>query len=187
MIETSGDESDLLLSELGRNPLISRHHSNHSDSEVDHHLNGEMERYGNEHPHLRASKSSRGRYDEEIRETDQLIHKLSQKVNTTETSKASEGNLRHAFVTLIGLVIHSLADGLSFGCVSYASTTKEGNMFEFIIFLAIILHKCPAAIGFTSFLMNLKLEVNKVIQYLVVSWFSFNHFRSSLVHDHCQQ
>ena len=96
MIETSEDESDLILSELGGHPLISRKHSNHSASELDHHLNGESERYDNEHPHLRISRSARGRYDEDIRETDNLLHKKNNKANSTVTSKTTEGDLNLA-------------------------------------------------------------------------------------------
>ena len=49
-----------------------------------------------------------------------------------------------------GLVVHAAADGIALGA---ASLTDKAEI-EFIIFLAIMLHKAPAAFGLTSFLLH---------------------------------
>lgn len=52
--------------------------------------------------------------------------------------------------TTIGLVIHAFADGIALG----ASTTAPSTSLSLIIFLAIMLHKAPAAFGLTSVLLK---------------------------------
>ena len=52
--------------------------------------------------------------------------------------------------TTIGLVIHSCADGIALG----ASTTATSTSLSLLIFLAIMLHKAPAAFGLTSVLLK---------------------------------
>lgn len=65
-------------------------------------------------------------------------------------SRVSQGRSR-SFATTTGLVIHAAADGIALGASSSASTTSE---LSFIIFLAIMVHKAPAAFGLTSVLLK---------------------------------
>ncbi|KAL8816539.1 MAG: hypothetical protein Q9191_008312, partial [Dirinaria sp. TL-2023a] len=53
--------------------------------------------------------------------------------------------------TTLGLCIHAAADGIALGASSSSSTTKS---LSFIIFLAIMVHKAPAAFGLTSVLLK---------------------------------
>ena len=55
---------------------------------------------------------------------------------------------KRSLSTTIGLVIHSAADGIALG----ASSTQPS--LSFIIFLAIMIHKAPAAFGLTSVLLK---------------------------------
>lgn len=50
----------------------------------------------------------------------------------------------------IGLVVHAAADGIALGA---AATTSHQDV-EMIVFLAIMLHKAPAAFGLVSFLLH---------------------------------
>ncbi|KAL1894127.1 hypothetical protein Cpir12675_003815 [Ceratocystis pirilliformis] len=50
----------------------------------------------------------------------------------------------------VGLVIHAAADGIAMGASSSTENTKLG----FIIFLAILVHKAPAAFGLTTVLLR---------------------------------
>jgi zinc transporter 9 len=63
----------------------------------------------------------------------------------------------------LGLVVHAAADGLAVGA-SVSSSTETG----LIVFLAIMLHKGPAAFGLSSFLKHIKLEESKSRFYLVL-------------------
>lgn len=56
-----------------------------------------------------------------------------------------------SFSTTLGLCIHAAADGIALGASSTSSTTKS---LSFIIFLAIMVHKAPAAFGLTSVLLK---------------------------------
>ena len=56
----------------------------------------------------------------------------------------------------IGLVAHAVADGLAVGA-SISSSTETG----LIVFVAIMLHKGPAAFGLTSFLKHIEIDDKK--------------------------
>eukprot|EP00123_Amoebidium_parasiticum_P016938 comp23648_c0_seq1/m.40370 comp23648_c0_seq1/g.40370 ORF comp23648_c0_seq1/g.40370 comp23648_c0_seq1/m.40370 type:complete len:305 (-) comp23648_c0_seq1:179-1093(-) len=63
----------------------------------------------------------------------------------------------------LGLVIHSAADGIALGAASAASKSE----LEALVFLAIMLHKAPAAFGLTSFLLAEGLDNKRVRQHLL--------------------
>lgn len=52
--------------------------------------------------------------------------------------------------TTTGLVIHAAADGIAMGASSSTANTRLG----FIVFIAIMIHKAPAAFGLTSVLLR---------------------------------
>ena len=54
------------------------------------------------------------------------------------------------FATTTGIVIHAAADGIALG----ASSSTANTSLSFIIFLAIMVHKAPAAFGLTSVLLK---------------------------------
>ncbi|KAG6007943.1 hypothetical protein E4U21_005304 [Claviceps maximensis] len=66
--------------------------------------------------------------------------------------------------TTIGLVIHAAADGIAMGASSATSDMKLG----FIIFMAILIHKAPAAFGLTSVLLRQGLSKRAARGHLVV-------------------
>ncbi|KAF2085268.1 Zinc/iron permease [Saccharata proteae CBS 121410] len=66
--------------------------------------------------------------------------------------------------TTIGLVIHAAADGIALGASSTAASTKLG----LIIFLAIMVHKAPAAFGLTSVLLKQGLSKRLARTHLLV-------------------
>jgi len=75
-------------------------------------------------------------------------------------------------VTTIGLVIHCVADGMALGtsvfcnimflCLSFivSERLKKESTLGFIVFLAILLHKAPGAIGFGTYLQHAGLQGN---------------------------
>ena len=68
-----------------------------------------------------------------------------------------------------------LADGLALGAAAGLSKADV----ELIIFLAIMLHKAPAAFGFTSFLIHEVRDVDLystiLVQYIATFFYSFFH------------
>lgn len=62
---------------------------------------------------------------------------------TTSTYQEPSGEMQAIPLTL-GLVIHSLADGFALGVSFFPalSDSKESSNLSFIVFLAIIIHKC---------------------------------------------
>lgn len=75
------------------------------------------------------------------------------------------GDSSNIIISTIGLVVHSMADGVALGSTCYASQNKETSL-PFVIFMALLLHKCPAAIGLTTFLRHENLNLSKIICHL---------------------
>ncbi|KAJ6788316.1 hypothetical protein PWT90_05128 [Aphanocladium album] len=69
-----------------------------------------------------------------------------------------------SMATTIGLVIHAAADGIAMGASAASSSMKLG----FIIFLAIMIHKAPAAFGLTSVLLRQGLSKRAARAHLIV-------------------
>lgn len=69
-----------------------------------------------------------------------------------------------SLATTTGLVIHAAADGIAMGASATSSNTKLG----FIIFLAIMVHKAPAAFGLTSVLLKQGLSKRAARGHLII-------------------
>ncbi|XP_044721107.1 ZIP zinc transporter domain-containing protein [Hirsutella rhossiliensis] len=69
-----------------------------------------------------------------------------------------------SLATTIGLVIHAAADGIAMGASSATSNMKLG----LIIFIAIMIHKAPAAFGLTSVLLRQGLSKRAARGHLIV-------------------
>ncbi|XP_049626416.1 zinc transporter ZIP9 isoform X1 [Suncus etruscus] len=77
-----------------------------------------------------------------------------------ETARASNSKI----TTTLGLVVHAAADGVALGAAASTSQTSV----QLIVFVAIMLHKAPAAFGLVSFLMHAGLERNRIRKHLLV-------------------
>jgi len=64
----------------------------------------------------------------------------------------------------LGLVVHAAADGVALGAAA-KSSHKEVEM---IVFLAIMLHKAPAAFGLVTFLLSEGLDRTRIRRHLLV-------------------
>lgn len=69
-----------------------------------------------------------------------------------------------SLATTIGLVIHAAADGIAMG----ASTSTDNTKLGLIIFVAIMVHKAPAAFGLTSVLLKQGLTKRAARGHLIV-------------------
>jgi zinc transporter 9 len=67
-------------------------------------------------------------------------------------------------VTTIGLALHSVADGAS---MFLSDKTNSAQGLGLLIFLAILLHKAPASIGFGTFLYHEGLRNCAVVKHLL--------------------
>lgn len=99
------------------------------------------------------------------------------------------GDSSNIIISTLGLVVHSIADGVALGSTCYASQGKDTSL-PFVIFMALLLHKCPAAIGLTTFLRHENLNFSKIVCHLaaftstspiwaVVSYWVFRFFAVS--------
>ncbi|KAI9167387.1 Zinc transporter [Paramyrothecium foliicola] len=79
-------------------------------------------------------------------------------------SMAPSPRRARSLATTIGLVIHAAADGIAMGASSTASDMK----LSLIIFMAIMLHKAPAAFGLTSVLLKQGLSKRAARGHLIV-------------------
>uniref|UniRef100_G3MKI4 Zinc transporter ZIP9 n=1 Tax=Amblyomma maculatum TaxID=34609 RepID=G3MKI4_AMBMU len=100
---------------------------------------------------------------------DQLIsqhrhHKaLAMAVSDPESTSSVHTHGR-SFTATLGLVVHAAADGVALGA---AATTSNLDT-EAVVFLAIMLHKAPAAFALVSFLMHESVERPTVRKHLLV-------------------
>lgn len=69
-----------------------------------------------------------------------------------------------SLTTTTGLIIHAAADGIAIG----ASVSNSSNRLGLIIFVAIMLHKAPAAFGLTSVLLKQGLSKRAVRGHLII-------------------
>ncbi|TVY39330.1 Zinc transporter [Lachnellula subtilissima] len=69
-----------------------------------------------------------------------------------------------SLATTTGLVIHAAADGIAMG----ASASTENTKLGFIIFIAIMVHKAPAAFGLTSVLLKQGLSKRAARGHLII-------------------
>ncbi|KAL8735180.1 MAG: hypothetical protein Q9166_001056 [cf. Caloplaca sp. 2 TL-2023] len=84
---------------------------------------------------------------------------------SSSPSPSSQKPAQRSFSTTLGLVIHAAADGIALGA-SHSSGSSTG--LGFIIFLAIMIHKAPAAFGLTSVLLKQGLGKRSARAHLVV-------------------
>ena len=66
--------------------------------------------------------------------------------------------------TTVGLVIHAAADGIALGASSTSSSSKLG----FVVFLALMIHKAPAAFGLTAVLLKQGVSRRRARTHLVI-------------------
>ena len=81
---------------------------------------------------------------------------------TTLTNQQHSSSSRPSSTT-VGLVIHGCADGIALG----ASSTTTSNL-SFVIFIALMIHKAPAAFGLTSVLLKQGLSTRAARAHLIV-------------------
>ncbi|KAH8317045.1 hypothetical protein KR074_012424, partial [Drosophila pseudoananassae] len=79
--------------------------------------------------------------------------------------RSNIGNDNKSSATLtLGLVVHAAADGIALGA---AATTSHQDV-ELIVFLAIMLHKAPAAFGLVTFLLHEKVDRQRIRRHLAL-------------------
>lgn len=86
---------------------------------------------------------------------DQISSRRSHNVDGTEKRNPT---------ATIGLVVHAAADGIALGAV--AKTSHQDV--EMIVFLAIMLHKAPAAFGLVSFLLHEGIDRQRIRKHLAI-------------------
>lgn len=87
-----------------------------------------------------------------------LVEQVSQSRN--ESVSPAERNV----TATVGLVVHAAADGVALGA---AATTSHTDV-EIIVFLAIMLHKAPAAFGLVTFLLHEGIERQRIRKHLLI-------------------
>ncbi|KAM4013329.1 zinc transporter ZIP9 [Anomaloglossus baeobatrachus] len=87
----------------------------------------------------------------------------SSHVHSTDDPEAARA-ASSKITTTLGLVVHAAADGVALGAAASTSQTSV----QLIVFVAIMLHKAPAAFGLVSFLMHAGLERNRIRKHLLV-------------------
>ena len=107
--------------------------------------------------HISLDNLSQGLHSSPVDTGDEESESFLQSL--TPTPKQSR-----SLATTTGLVIHAAADGIAMGASATSSDTKLG----FIIFIAIMIHKAPAAFGLTSVLLKQGLSKRAARGHLII-------------------
>ncbi|KAF8967172.1 ZIP-like iron-zinc transporter [Flammula alnicola] len=87
---------------------------------------------------------------------------------STATLDPDSGRER-AFPLLLGLVIHGSADGLALGVANISKGVPgTTNAISFVVFLALILHKAPTSLAFTTSILSTNLPRPDCKKYLAI-------------------
>lgn len=71
---------------------------------------------------------------------------------------------KRSITATLGLIVHAAADGVALG----ASATTSQIDLEMIVFIAIMLHKAPAAFGLVTFLLHEAVDRNAIRKHLLI-------------------
>ncbi|XP_017126191.1 zinc transporter ZIP9-B [Drosophila elegans] len=85
-------------------------------------------------------------------------------VDVSQRKSNIGGDKKNGATLTLGLVVHAAADGVALGA---AATTSHQDV-EIIVFLAIMLHKAPAAFGLVTFLLHEKVDRQQIRRHLAV-------------------
>ncbi len=96
---------------------------------------------------LSVSSSSPKKFDEKNSSDIEAENSTAGLIERLEENNSRDSQSNRA---LIGILVHSAVDGLALGAISLS----ENSSLELIVFIAIILHKAPAAFGLVSFLIS---------------------------------
>lgn len=107
--------------------------------------------------HISLDNLSQGLHSTSISSGDEESDSFLQSLTPTPKQTRS-------LATTTGLVIHAAADGIAMGASASSSDTKLG----FIIFVAIMIHKAPAAFGLTSVLLKQGLSKRAARGHLII-------------------
>lgn len=87
---------------------------------------------------------------------------LVEQISSRHTHSSDGKDLKKNPTATIGLVVHAAADGIALGA---AAKTSHQDV-EMIVFLAIMLHKAPAAFGLVSFLLHEGIDRQRIRKHL---------------------
>ncbi|SAM58220.1 related to ATX2-Golgi membrane protein involved in manganese homeostasis [Ustilago bromivora] len=85
-----------------------------------------------------------------------LLHRHNSftSASSRRTHSGSSSSFSQALTTVVGLLIHATADGIAMG----ASAQSRDQTLTMVVFVAIMVHKAPAAFGLCAMLMSLRLS-----------------------------
>lgn len=95
-----------------------------------------------------------------------LVDQIATSLSRRQGSDVEGGNRQDKtkITATLGLVVHAATDGIALGA---AATTSHTDV-EMIVFIAIMLHKAPAAFGLVTFLMHEGLDRVRIRKHLLI-------------------
>jgi len=95
---------------------------------------------------------------------DQIGGNMHSHSSGNEVEAAGAVQNRNKITATLGLVVHAAADGVALG----AAVSLSENHITMIVFVAIMLHKAPAAFGLVSFLLHAGFDRARIRKHLAV-------------------
>ncbi|CAL2042525.1 hypothetical protein CAEBREN_13373 [Caenorhabditis brenneri] len=155
VVRSPAEES--ILNRTKRDVIIESHSNNEEQNEKEH---DEHEEKGHSHGH--GNVHSQIGYSLVLGFVLMLL--VDQIGSATVARNDRAGRSRIGISATIGLVVHAAADGVALGS---ASVINKSDV-QLIVFVAIMLHKAPAAFGLVSFLLMESIDRRAIRKHLVV-------------------
>ncbi|KAK9331385.1 Zinc/iron permease [Lipomyces starkeyi] len=108
--------------------------------------------------------SNTGSYHNSVDVSELRTYSVSSGSSPSSMSPSDSQNSHSVSAMTTGFVIHAAADGIALG----ASAASSSLTLETIVFIAILLHKAPAAFGMTAVLLRTGMHRRTVKQHLLV-------------------
>ncbi|KAK9377766.1 Zinc/iron permease [Lipomyces chichibuensis] len=108
--------------------------------------------------------SNTGSYHNSVDVSELRTYSVSSGSSPSSMSPSDSQNSHSVSAMTMGFVIHAAADGIALG----ASAASSSLTLETIVFIAILLHKAPAAFGMTAVLLRTGMHRRTVKQHLLV-------------------
>ncbi|KAJ3126268.1 hypothetical protein HK098_007740 [Nowakowskiella sp. JEL0407] len=91
------------------------------------------------------------------------LSEFRESTNSLLGNENVEKKKKSGYATL-GLVVHAAADGIAMG----AASASDRSSLEFLVFMAIMLHKAPSAFGLSTFLLQQNRSRRNIRYYLLI-------------------
>jgi len=120
-------------------------------------------------PAQKGQSTTSTEFEAELSDLDQTAGTSGHATSFSPKPLDSNAGKERALALLLGLAIHASADGFALGVASLENTlTGRSSAISFVVFLALVIHKAPTSVAFTTSLLSTNLSRLYCKKYLAI-------------------